>query len=312
MLSSITGLDHNYILHPVSATACLKRNLSLSPLRSRTTPRFTCDLKLETFPLYLNDCQYNLVISSLRYYDRIETARPYRKWRPKCKDIIGNAKLWWIYAYNCHVNHIQKKYENRSWSRAFEKAKQLNQYVKIYVTYLRNPLSLSTDLKQLKMDYEKLVGIEELRTVREICMEKVAIEMEKDRLAKNDSPRTSTPVISQPTSPSSTGSSESTGMLQWWFPAWGGWYPTTETTEIEATPQEPEASKYAGPSSLEIEKSSLTLEEEILYVISDSIENNTFMKRDALFGQLSFSLKQASFILSSSIQKHSEEKKLSW
>lgn len=47
-----------------------------------------------------------------------------------------------------------------------------------------------------------------------------------------------------------------------------------------------------------------SLEEEFLYVLSDSMENNTFTKRDAVFCQLSFTLKQGIFTLSS--EKFSE------
>lgn len=54
--------DHEYILSPVSATACVKRNMNEAPLRSRSTPRLTCDLKLDKFPLSLSDAQYRQAV----------------------------------------------------------------------------------------------------------------------------------------------------------------------------------------------------------------------------------------------------------
>ena len=57
-------------------------------------------------------------------------------------------------------------------------------------------------------------------------------------------------------------------------------------------------------------KQLVSLEEEFLYVLSDSIENNTFTKRDAVFCQLSFTLKQGLFTLSSETSRQSSTMKL--
>ena len=62
----------------------------------------------------------------------------------------------------------------------------------------------------------------------------------------------------------------------------------------------------SGPSAAEASQKrksrgrtiSTSLEEEFLYVLSDSIENNTFTKRDAVFCQVSFTLKEGTFTLS--------------
>lgn len=47
--------NHNYLLQPVSAQAQTKRNRSEQPLRSRTQPRITCDLKFHQVRLSLTD-----------------------------------------------------------------------------------------------------------------------------------------------------------------------------------------------------------------------------------------------------------------
>lgn len=60
-------------------------------------------------------------------------------------------------------------------------------------------------------------------------------------------------------------------MLVRWFPQWIGWYSpsATDTQQTETT----------------------QLEGEILQALSDTADNNTILKRDAVFGQFNFSLK---------------------
>ncbi|KAB7501647.1 Vacuolar protein sorting-associated protein 13D [Armadillidium nasatum] len=299
MVPSINGGDHDYILEPVSASACLKRNLNASPLRSRNSPRFTCDIKLEKFPLSLTDIQYNQMISSLRFYERLETARPYRKWRPKCKTVQNNAKEWWQYAMQCHVDKIHRKYKGRNWDFAFSRAKAMRKYVNIYKEHLRNPIKTTSDMQKLKSEIEQELNFEELRVLREICMEKVSKELlvnQKERTESN----TTDSNLGPPPEPGGVGE----GVLQSWFPGWGGWYTSTveEPKTYEST-ESPVASPEIEPSQ---EKPKVSqLEEEILYVLSDSIENNTFTKRDAVFAQLSFSLKKGNVVLS--VQKNENE-----
>ncbi|KAL7638274.1 UNVERIFIED_CONTAM: hypothetical protein RMT77_010838 [Armadillidium vulgare] len=299
MVPSINGGDHDYILEPVSASACLKRNLNASPLRSRNSPRFTCDIKLEKFPLSLTDIQYNQMISSLRFYERLETARPYRKWRPKCKTVQNNAKEWWQYAMQCHVDKIHRKYKGRNWDFAFSRAKAMRKYVNIYKEHLRNPIKTTSDMQKLKSEIEQELNFEELRVLREICMEKVSKELLVNQKERTECSTTDT-NLQPPPEPGGVGE----GVLQSWFPGWGGWYTSTveEPKTYEST-ESPVASPEIEPSQ---EKPKVSqLEEEILYVLSDSIENNTFTKRDAVFAQLSFSLKKGNVVLS--VQKNENE-----
>ena len=119
-------------------------------------------------------------------------------------------------------------------------------------------------------------------------------------------PTKSVPSPSSPSSVSPTQSGE--GLLQRWFPTWTGWYsseaenlenievPTdlSETSNFESNKEDP-IDIPENSSQEKIPKSSL--EEEILYVLSDSLENNTFMKRDAVFCKLSFTLKKGTISL---------------
>lgn len=90
----------------------------------------------------------------------------------------------------------------------------------------------------------------------------------------------STPV-STPDKPSSGRS-----MLVHWFPQWWGWYgPPVEPTPTPA----PAFTPAPAPADLE---------EEILDVIADSLDNNTLLKRDTVFGKFEFVLNKGSLNLS--------------
>lgn len=68
-------------------------------------------------------------------------------------------------------------------------------------------------------------------------------------------------------------------VLASWFPHWWGWH----SSQTEKTPT----------------SSSNALEEQILDALADSIENNTLLKRDTIFGHFNFTLKQGAFNLCS-------------
>lgn len=309
MLSAIGKRDHEYILTPVSATACVKRNLSEAPLRSRSTPRITCDLKLEKFPLSLIDSQYRQAVKWNKEYDRLEKARHFRKWRPTCT-VKENPYDWWQYAIQSHLDKIHRRYAGRNWTAAQQRAKDIVTYVNVYSDHLRNPATVLTEHKAHQLKIEQELEFSELRALREIAMEKVAKEQEASCTGTSLPPPPMSPMeTEEPTSPTQSGE----GILHRWFPMWGGWYSSDTEPTSPATPPEDqqvsEAPEVEPKTPLAIESPqapkesdkqvSGSLEEEILYVLSDSVENNTFMKRDAVFCQLSFTLKQGIFSLSS-------------
>lgn len=82
---------------------------------------------------------------------------------------------------------------------------------------------------------------------------------------------------------------QSRSMLMQWFPQWWGWYNATEIQE-EAASVINKSTNYTPD-----------LEGEILDVIADSMENNTVLKRDAVFGSFEFSLAKGSLQLCTSI-----------
>lgn len=103
--------------------------------------------------------------------------------------------------------------------------------------------------------------------------------------------RTKSPTPSVHDQLSNTGRST----LFQWFPQWWGWYSTTEDTD---------ESKSNASESIPVEKTTQdshleSLEDEILDVIADTVENNTILRRDTVFGQFNFTLKEGNFRLCS-------------
>lgn len=80
-----------------------------------------------------------------------------------------------------------------------------------------------------------------------------------------------------------------------WFPQWWGWYASSEPAEPSKTPDD----SQSGPLEDKINSQIDQLEDEILDVIADTIENNTILRRDTVFGQFNFTLKEGGIRLNS-------------
>lgn len=79
---------------------------------------------------------------------------------------------------------------------------------------------------------------------------------------------------------SNNGKSKGRSMLVSWFPTWMGWYSSGSPENVSSS--SPEATQLEG---------------EILQVLADSAENNTILKRDAVFGHFNFCLKRGTLNL---------------
>lgn len=78
-----------------------------------------------------------------------------------------------------------------------------------------------------------------------------------------------------------SGGSTGRSVLVRWFPQWMGWYSNSNAEN--------------GNSNGSTDTSQL--EGELLEALKDSAENNTLLKRDAIFGQFHFSLKSGALSL---------------
>lgn len=82
------------------------------------------------------------------------------------------------------------------------------------------------------------------------------------------------------------------GTLLYWFPQLWGWNYLTSAASVVPQPTDVPPGPESTPSKTEME-----LEDQILDVLADSVENNTILRRDVIFGQFNFTLKQGTFNL---------------
>lgn len=244
----------HFILPSVSAQAHLKRNRSTEPLRSNTEPRIICDLLLEEVPLTIVDWQYNQMVTCVKGLENIGKLRAYRRYKP-CLSVKEDARAWWLYAISCFYPGGQPAIcrPTPTWESCSKKAKENVKYVEIYKKLLMTPtVALTPDEKKIKDDVELDREYEDLKILREVAMSTVVLpQADRDKSSRGQS------------------------MLESWFPQWMGWYSSPASNDSTST------------SSAEAKQ----LEGEILQVLADTAENNTVLKRDAVFGQFTFCLK---------------------
>lgn len=269
---SSPSVKHDYILVPVSGKAQVKRNLSEHPLRSRVHPRIVCDLNFEEVQLSLSDVQYGQIVNCVKGLDYIQLSQRYRKHRPSCT-VREDPRAWWKYAMTCVAS------PKTTWNIVLEKAKENVAYVEIYTRLLSNHTAsspLSPEKKQLKEKVEWERSFDELRALREVAMFKVR-----------------PPVVNKRDTDSH---SQGRSILVSWFPQWWGWY---SASSAPAPQQQGEAVAPTTAATVSSEKvlTTAALEDEILDALADSVENNTLLKRDTVFGQFNFVLKRGTFNL---------------
>lgn len=89
-------------------------------------------------------------------------------------------------------------------------------------------------------------------------------------------------------------------MLVQWFPQWWGWYKTDSSTYQPQTHTDAQSPQLAIMSTVQgadqsIPKDQNQLEDEILNALAGSVENNSLLKRDAVFGKFTFTLNKGTF-----------------
>ncbi|KAK1118264.1 hypothetical protein K0M31_015307 [Melipona bicolor] len=112
-------------------------------------------------------------------------------------------------------------------------------------------------MKQLKEKIEQERSFDELRVLREIAMYRI----KPPKVLQNSDVN-----VPQPR-----------GMLEQWFPQWWGWYSKSSNTNTQST--------------------SSTFDGELLDVLADTIDDDTLLRRDTVFGQFNFTLSKGAFSL---------------
>lgn len=279
----------HYVVSPVSAKAQIKRNRSELPLKS-DSPRIVCDLQLDDVPITILDWQYDQTVNCLRGLTIISTLRAYRRLRPTFP-ISQDARAWWLYAISCQ--HIDPNTSSGSadididnielpglcrqrptWDSCLKRARQMVCYVKLYEKVLVGGGVFSAEEKKVKEEVEWEWGYGELKVLRELAMRAV-------------------PVPAYPSSTSNPPSS--TSYLMSWFPHY--WYSSsTEGNSVSPVTTPSGTTPVTSNATLNVD-SKQPLEGELLEALSKSVQNNTLLRRDAVFGQFRFTLKSGRCVL---------------
>ncbi|XP_020286741.1 vacuolar protein sorting-associated protein 13D isoform X3 [Pseudomyrmex gracilis] len=260
-MSDSKNVLKQHILLPVNARAHIKRDRTERPLRSITKPRIVIDLLLDEVPLSITDVQYEEMVKCIKELERIDRRKQQWRCRPTLP-IKEGYKEWWRYAARCHLGRDTLKLK-LSWEDMLLKARENVCYVQVYAKLLGTPTSIlppETKMLKEKVEYER--SFEQLRVLRELAMHKVK------------------PVRSQRESNGEV--PQGRGMLEHWFPQWWGWYSKTSHSNNEATPN--------GGSST-------TFDGELLDVLADTVDDDTLLRRDMVFGQFNFALVQGAISL---------------
>lgn len=247
-----TKTNHEFIIKPVSAQAKLKRDRSETPLRTRNRPRLTCDLQWNEVPLSLNEYQYESLVNCFRGLDDVAKFKKYRLLQPN-ESIKENPRAWWRYAARC-----QGFFRHQDPSLV---ARNNLRYISVCKRLIANPNeTLTTGDKEFKETVEKERSLDDLRELRELCML----------------------LLPQPNEMKPENNTQGRSMLLHWFPQWWGWYGNNSSPPSNAPT--PSATPSLEPQS--------TFEDEFLNALNDTVETNSILKRDAVFGKFSFILKK--------------------
>ena len=252
----ISGAQHEFLLSPVTVQARLKRDCSERPLRSRARPRHVLDLQCERLSLSLADTQFQQAVGWARSLEVLDRRRRCLRHRADRSPREAPAD-WWRFAIRTHLDRIGRRRRHRTWEAALQRAGLVVRYAAVYREHLRCPATLTAEQRAVKLRCETEFEFEALAALREWCMLQEGREAARRR---------------ELAGAAAAGSAASgRGLLQSWFPAWGGWY--------GAAGAEPERQRPELEAALD--------------QMADTLENSSALKRDAVFGQLNFSLRQA-------------------
>lgn len=207
------------------------------------------------------------MVNCISGLQNINKIRSFKILRPT-SSIAKGAKEWWQYVAKCH-GIIYRSSEEK-----WRVAKENLRYISIYKRLLVNPSeSLSKEDRQLKVDIERNRSLNDLKLLRNICCDSVIV---KEMNIRNRN------IM------------HGKGVLYHWFPNWLGWYATTENSN---------ANQQSQPGNDETYKN---IEDDILTALKETIENDTFSKRDAIFGNFTFALSNGRIVLMSNRCKNND------
>lgn len=108
--------EYNYIFGPISSDTRLK--LNSTPQDDEPpfgVPKVELTIAMNRVTLGVTRHQYQNVIALAENLDRSMKGAPYRKYRPHMVPVKGNARKWWLFAYNAVLDPIRRRRQEWTW-----------------------------------------------------------------------------------------------------------------------------------------------------------------------------------------------------
>ncbi|KAG1679362.1 Vacuolar protein sorting-associated protein 13D [Nymphon striatum] len=263
--TSIVNL-HHYIMEPVSAEAKISQNCQPETLKSRHSARISCDLLLDKIPLTITNVQFDNLILWVKEFERLDKSYKHSKWRPQCS-VKDNPREWWKYAILHHLDNIKKRNQSQTLTFIMQRSRDVVLYARSYRQYLAGNEPLNAQMKAHKTSVERNLSFEELQIIRQAVMDSYSRESFAEK---------ATDV---------TGENNSKSLLQQWFPAWAGWYASTEVSQTENGNEDNSSGEKT------------ELDKEILNVMTEPETEDSGTRKDFLSCSINFCLRQGTLIL---------------
>ncbi|KAK3890033.1 hypothetical protein Pcinc_005997 [Petrolisthes cinctipes] len=158
-----------YMIGPISSTAKLQMNTKPEEPDDNSnifvTPRLNLNVVMELLAIGLSRHQYSNIMALLDSLDRLKTSSQFRRYRPASREIKGNAREWWHYAYECKLENIRRVRENWSWEHMRKHCANCRRYKAAYKAKLENQRLSTTQQNDLN-ECEKILDVFNLVLVR--------------------------------------------------------------------------------------------------------------------------------------------------
>jgi len=183
--SSRSGIDHSYILSPLSFQASLRQSDSV---RCIDFPKYRVSSILSNMSILLSRTQLELANKISQVIQPVKGLRPlFPEYRPNTAIMNGGVKLWWKYAVRC----IGRLTRRRSWTEFFLAYKKRKRYIPLYKQAMHSKESswiksiTKSDQSLLnKMDMDTSISVPGIMSWRNISDAQVKRERRKYEDAK--------------------------------------------------------------------------------------------------------------------------------
>ncbi|KAK0428668.1 hypothetical protein QR680_010939 [Steinernema hermaphroditum] len=308
--------NNSFVLQPFNASLKMEKNSSKLPLKTTNppSPRFKFDFCPERVIIELSRRQFTEIRLLCQEWTLFDRARQHRKGRPTVS-VSEDARSWWKFAYRSISGPARKKRYSQTWRFAFERVKQLNTYCRAYRSRLlwlieqeeakenaeeesyQFVLDCNEDVDVMKaIERDSQFTYQELNVFRETVFRRLMKERGKSELDASVGGKTlnESDLTGVPRTPNRKCRTAPVQSQETWYEWVSSWFSSGTSSEYKRPePKKVESvlfdvlpnveERHLPPYLQELEKQ---LEDEIMYVLTESWDDSTVLRRDALFAEI--------------------------